>query len=84
MTAKGRGHRSVLIRGERVRLYRNRHYWFAHQGDRTFTFHPDDDGWHLVHEPQNQMKPTSAGTGRTMQQAVDNSKLPSWSTSAPA
>jgi hypothetical protein len=67
----------VLIRGERVRLYSSRSgYWFAHQGDHTFVFHPDDDGWHLTHEPRNRMGATSAGTGRTMQQAVDNSKLP--------
>jgi len=70
-------HRSVVIRGERVRLYRSRRdYWFAHQGDRTFVFYPDDVGWHLAHEPRNQMKSTSAGTGRTMQKAVDNSTLP--------
>jgi hypothetical protein len=71
-------HRSVVIRDERVRLYRSRRdYWFANQGDRTFVFYPDDAGWHLVHEPRNQLGGgTSAGTGRTMQKAVDNSALP--------
>lgn len=73
-------HRSVTIRGERVRLYRRRDgSWYTHQGDLTCSFEPDPDGkgFDLMTQPRNRVTAwTHRGNGRTMQQAVDNSNLP--------
>ena len=74
--------RSVVIRGERVRLYKSpepsSNHWFADQADRTFVFVRDGASWRLWHRPREGWwtDETAAGSGHTMQAAADNSELP--------